>query len=79
MQPTRPPGLMLNRLLVEDLMAAQPPCFALGYVQEHGSISGFMALRPAQAIPAGGMIPIRRKTAPALKNINISAVVSPLS
>ena len=52
MPPTRPPGLTLNRLLVQDLMTAQPPCFALGYVQEHGSISGFMALRAAQTIPA---------------------------
>ena len=46
------PTLTLNALFVRDLMAAKPPCFALGYVEERGSVSGFMALRPEQAIPS---------------------------
>ncbi len=46
------PTLTLNALLVRDLLAARTPCFALGYVEERGSISGFLALRPAQAIPS---------------------------
>ncbi|MDH3602307.1 MAG: hypothetical protein OEU26_22060 [Candidatus Tectomicrobia bacterium] len=46
------PRLTLNALFVHDLMAAKPPCFALGYVEERGSLSGFLALRPAKAIPS---------------------------
>ena len=45
------PRLTVNRLFITDLMAAQPPCFALGYVEEYGEVSGFMAVRPAVAIP----------------------------
>ena len=45
------PKLTLNSLFVCDLMAATAPCFALGYVEERGSLSGFLALRPAQPIP----------------------------
>ena len=45
------PILTLNALFVRDLMAAEPPCFALGYVEERGSTSGFIALRPAESIP----------------------------
>ena len=45
------PPLTLNRVFIQDLMAATPPCFALGYVECQGSISGFMAVRPATAIP----------------------------
>ncbi len=46
------PTLTLNALLVRDLMLAKPPCFALGYVEERGSVSGFLALRSTQAIPS---------------------------
>ena len=46
------PRLTVNELLIHDLMAANPPCFALGYVQERGSKSGFIALRPEAPIPA---------------------------
>ena len=45
------PKLTLNQFFVQDLMAATPPCFALGYVEERGSISGFLALRPEEPIP----------------------------
>jgi hypothetical protein len=45
------PKLTLNELLVRDLMAANSPCFALGYVEERGEISGCMALRPDEPIP----------------------------
>lgn len=42
----------MNRLFIEDLMAADAPCFALGYVEENGTKSGFIALRPADTIPS---------------------------
>jgi hypothetical protein len=45
------PKLTLNKLFVRDLMAADPPCFAMGYVEERGSISGFLAMRPDENIP----------------------------
>ena len=33
-------------------MEESPACFALGYVEENGSVSGFFALRPKQPIPS---------------------------
>ncbi len=45
------PKLTVNRLFVRDLIAANPPCFALGYVEERGSTSGFIALRPEAPVP----------------------------
>ncbi len=47
------PKLTLNRLFVSDLMAANAPCFAMGYVEveEQQSVSGFLALRPDEPIP----------------------------
>jgi len=45
------PRLTLNQLFVRDLMAANSPCFALGYLEERGSKSGFIALRPEVPIP----------------------------
>ncbi len=45
------PRLIVNKLFIRDLMAANPPCFALGYVQDRGSKSGFIALRPEAPIP----------------------------
>ncbi len=46
------PRLTLNELLIRDLMEANAPCFALGYVEERGEISGFIALRPDEPIPS---------------------------
>jgi hypothetical protein len=46
------PKLTLNRVFMHDLMAATAPGFALGYVEERGSLSGFLALRPEKPIPA---------------------------
>jgi len=46
------PILTLNELFVRDLMSAIPPCFALGYVEERGTVSGFLALRPEKSIPS---------------------------
>ncbi len=45
------PKLTLNELFIRDFMAADAPCFAMGYVEERKSISGFLALRPEQPIP----------------------------
>ncbi len=45
------PRLTVNELFIRDLMAANPPCFALGYVQEREVKSGFIALRPETPIP----------------------------
>ncbi len=46
------PRLTVNELFIHDLMAANPPCFAFGYVEDQGSKSGFIALRPEAPIPA---------------------------
>ena len=48
------PRLTLNRLFLRDLMAADTPCFALGYVEVEGqpSVTGFLALRPDAPISA---------------------------
>lgn len=45
------PALAVNHLFMMDLMAAQPPCFALGLVEATGSTTGCIAMRPAQSIP----------------------------
>ena len=45
------PRLTVNKLLIHELMAAESPCFALGYVEEGGSQSGFIALKPESSIP----------------------------
>ena len=45
------PRLTVNELFVRDLMKADPPCFSLGYVEESGIQSGFIALRPEEPIP----------------------------
>jgi hypothetical protein len=41
-------------LFVSDLMAANAPCFAMGYVEveEQQSVSGFLALRLDEPIPS---------------------------
>ena len=45
------PRLTVNKLFIQDLMAASTPCFALGCVEERGARSGFIALRPEEPIP----------------------------
>lgn len=52
MMPHSPlPPLILNRLLVQDLMQSDAPCFALGYVSDGQSLTGFIGMRPASPIP----------------------------
>lgn len=46
------PKLTVNELFIRDLMAAESPCFGLGYVEERGSHCGFIALRPETLIPS---------------------------
>jgi len=41
----------MNRLFVQDLMSAPPPCFAAGYIEELGKTTGFLAMRPRALIP----------------------------
>ncbi len=48
---TELPDLTVNALFMRDLMAASPPCFALGYVHDGHSKTGFIALRPETPIP----------------------------
>lgn len=45
------PKLVLNELFVRDLMAASPPCFAMGLVEQLGNTTGFLAMRPSYNIP----------------------------
>jgi len=45
------PRLTVNRQFMSDFLAAEPPCFALGMVEERQRRGGFMALRPDAAIP----------------------------
>ena len=46
------PRLIVNQLLIHDLMAAQAPCFALGYVEDRKEKCGFIAVRPEIPIPS---------------------------
>lgn len=43
--------LTVNRRFMDDFLAAEPFCFALGMVEEHHQRCGFMALRPDRIIP----------------------------
>ena len=43
--------LTVNQLLIRDLMVAQAPCFALGYVEDRKEKCGFIAVRPEIPIP----------------------------
>ena len=45
------PTLTVNRPFIRAFLAADPPCFALGVVEERQRQSGFLALRPAEIIP----------------------------
>jgi len=46
------PKLALNRQLVEDLIAQDAPCFALGMVEERKQRFAALALRPGARIPS---------------------------
>src|SRR2546426_1957558 len=60
MSPVSPlrPALVVNRLFMQELLAAEPPCFALGMVEERQRLCGMLALRLDQEMPvtvaAGG-------------------------
>lgn len=45
------PKLTVNRQLMNEFIAADPPCFALGMVEERGRRCGFLALQPGRVIP----------------------------
>ena len=47
------PKLTVNRQFMSDFLAADPPCFALGMVEERKRECGFLALRPDKVIPPG--------------------------
>lgn len=48
------PKLIVHQHFMAEFVSAPPPCFGLGLVEEEGSSTptGFLALRPAQIIPA---------------------------
>src|SRR6266705_410689 len=54
MSPVPPlrPALVVNRLFMQEFLAAEPPCFALGMVEERQRLCGMLALCLAEAIPA---------------------------
>lgn len=45
------PALTMNRLLIQDLMNEEAPCFAMGQVRIKGDTTGFIAVRPQEAVP----------------------------
>ena len=45
------PKLTVNGQFIRDFIAAEPPCFALGLVEERKQECGFLALRPDEIIP----------------------------
>ena len=47
------PTLTLNRRFVQDFVAKDPPCFALGMIEERDQPYAVLALRPGLEIPAG--------------------------
>src|SRR5437870_1500064 len=53
MSPVPPlrPALVVNRLFMQELLAAEPPCFALGMVEERQRLCGMLALRLDQEMP----------------------------
>jgi hypothetical protein len=46
------PALVVNRLFMQEFLAAEPPCFALGLVEERQRLCGMLALRLDQEMPA---------------------------
>jgi hypothetical protein len=49
--PSRP-ALVVNRLFMQEFLAADPPCLAQGMVEERQQLRGMLALRLDEAIPA---------------------------
>jgi len=47
------PRLTVNRPFMSAFLTAEPPCFALGMVEERGRACGFLAMRPDAMIPPG--------------------------
>jgi hypothetical protein len=45
------PKLTVNRQFMREFISADPPCFALGTVEEQKRQYGFLALRPGEIIP----------------------------
>ena len=45
------PALVVNRLFMQAFLAADPPCLALGMVEEQQRLCGMLALRLDEAIP----------------------------
>jgi hypothetical protein len=45
------PKLAIHRQFIDDFIAEETPCFALGMIEERKQKLGLMALRPGQAIP----------------------------
>ncbi|SRR5712692_6664053 len=54
MSPVPPlrPALVVNRLFMQEFLAAKAPCFALGMVEERQRLCGMLALRLDQEMPA---------------------------
>src|SRR5713101_4726427 len=46
------PVLVVNRLFMQEFLAAEPPCLALGMVKERQRLCGMLALRMDEEIPA---------------------------
>ena len=53
MSPVPPlrPALVVNRLFMQEFLAAEAPCFALGIVEERQRLCGMLALRVDQEMP----------------------------
>ena len=45
------PKLIVHRGFMQEFISAEPPCLALGLVEEQNRLSGFWALRTTEAIP----------------------------
>ena len=45
------PTLVVNRLFMQEFLAAEPPCLALGMVEEGQQLCGMLTLRLDEAIP----------------------------
>ncbi len=46
------PALVVNRLFMQEFLAADPPCFALGMVEERQRLCGMLALHLDEVIPS---------------------------
>jgi hypothetical protein len=45
------PRLTVNRQFIREFLSADPPCFALGMVEERKRQCSFLALRPGEIVP----------------------------